>query len=161
MTARFWSKVAIGAPDECWPWTGSVNEHGYGGIRLGGRSGRLWKAHRIAYLITHPGEKLAPADHICHHCDNPPCCNPAHLYKGDYRTNVDDMVRRGRQSKGEARSAQLKGRMASGDAHWTHIRPATHCQQGHAFDEENTAMWGGRRRCRVCANEGQRRRRAA
>jgi hypothetical protein len=122
---RFWAKVDKAGSDECWEWTATRNEHGYGGIRLGGRGGRLWKAHRVAFMLTTERFDL-PADvHVCHHCDNPPCCNPAHLYAGDYGTNTRDRLERGRQARGRAHSEAVRASLVgqTGAQHWTHRMP--------------------------------------
>lgn len=55
-------------------------------------------AHRYAWILTY-GEPPAGA-HIMHKCDNPPCCNPAHLQLGDHDTNMKDMKAKGRQNSG-------------------------------------------------------------
>lgn len=117
---RLWAKVDRSDPEACWPFMGSRNEFGYGGLRV---DGKATKAHRLAWLTAHPGEVLKPTDHICHTCDNPPCCNPAHLYKGDYRTNTADKVARARHLTGERLSQALKGHVVSGDQHWTRREP--------------------------------------
>ena len=49
LRGRFWSKVLVGAPNECWPWTGSKNERGYGFCR---HEGRVRKAHRVAWKLV-------------------------------------------------------------------------------------------------------------
>jgi hypothetical protein len=92
---RFWPKVDRSAgTDGCWPWTGGTNEHGYGILGLGGKGAGFIKAHRMAYAVAFG---LVP-DFTCvlHHCDNPPCCNPDHLYIGDQKQNARDMKARGR-----------------------------------------------------------------
>jgi len=75
---------------ECWIWTGALNR-GYGWM---GIEGTQMQTHRISYLL-HYGD-LPSGTVICHHCDNPPCVNPAHLYAGSRASNVADMVTRGR-----------------------------------------------------------------
>ena len=61
------------------------------------------KAHRAAYLYA--GGKLGSAKPlVCHSCDNPPCCNPAHLWPGTNADNLQDMRDKGR-SKGFETSA--------------------------------------------------------
>lgn len=87
---RFISKIAFGEDDECWPWTGSLQNWGYGKIKIGHRI----YAHRIAYE-TWVGE-IPDGMLIRHTCDNPACCNPHHLLLGTTQDNVNDMVERGR-----------------------------------------------------------------
>lgn len=88
---RFWKKVAIAGPNECWLWTASTNTGGYGQVTI---NGRRILAHRIAYYLN-TGD-WAPAS-TCHNCDEPRCCNPAHLFAGDQQANVDDMRDKGRR----------------------------------------------------------------
>lgn len=95
----FWGNVAVGAPDECWPWQRG-RAGGYGILHLNGKTAY---AHRRAYELTH-GE--IPADlYICHKCDNPPCCNPAHLWPGTAKENTQDSIAKGRHG---ARKRQLE-----------------------------------------------------
>lgn len=88
---RFWPKVdSSGGPDACWPWTGAKSQKTsacYGVIREGG-SGRMLLAHRVALFLT-TGEMPADLD-ACHKCDNPICCNPAHLTWASHRENMRD-----------------------------------------------------------------------
>lgn len=94
--ARFWSKVEVGPIEACWPWRGSRRRSGHGEVKLQGQSR---SAHRVAYMLT-----VGPvrADEIVRHvCDNPECCNPAHLRLGSHADNVADRVRRRRSAYGE------------------------------------------------------------
>lgn len=93
--ARFWSNVTVSHSFKCWPWHGAVDAHGYGALRIGERT---VKAHRLAYSIAN-GETIDEL-HIRHACDNPPCCNPAHLLSGTAADNMADCISRGRNAFG-------------------------------------------------------------
>ena len=80
----------------CWEWERS-RSHGYGQIRIQGK-GHL--THRLAYELWH-GIQLPPGVHVLHRCDNPPCCNPLHLFLGTQKDNVHDAARKGRYPYGE------------------------------------------------------------
>ena len=111
----FWSCVDRREADACWSWTGTRGRHGYGRFFTRKRFDVRAKgaAHRIAYELTHG--PIAPGLYVCHRCDNPPCCNPAHLFLGTHAENMRDKLEKGRQPWGEAcRAAKL----SSGDAPW-------------------------------------------
>lgn len=93
----FWSKVAVGADEECWPWTAAITKTrgGYGIYSFFvGNVSRTFRTHRAAWELTFgpiPNGLL-----VCHHCDNPPCCNPSHLFLGTVKDNATDMLLKGR-----------------------------------------------------------------
>jgi len=90
--ARFWEKVDCTAGFfECWTWKAFCNQKGYGMLWWLGKSDR---AHRVAWTLTNG----AIPDAICvlHSCDNPPCCNPSHLFLGTNLENTQDRVSKGR-----------------------------------------------------------------
>lgn len=87
----FWAKVDKSGP--CWIFTGAKLRSGYGHIV---RMGIHYQAHRYAWLITN-GE-IGKFD-VLHKCDNPPCCNPAHLYLGTEKDNMRDVRMRGRDRR--------------------------------------------------------------
>jgi hypothetical protein len=110
LAVRFARKLVIPSdPDACWGWMGTTDEKGYGRIGRGGRGAGVCIASRVSYEI-HIGP-VPPGMWVLHHCDNPPCCNPRHLWLGTNQDNVDDMVRKGRQrsvgSPGDRNGARL------------------------------------------------------
>lgn len=98
----FWSRVERREPQSCWLWLGSRSKAGYGVFCVGARTDEAAireSAHRMAFqFVKRP---LLVGEFVCHHCDNPLCCNPAHLIAADSRWNTADMVRKGRQARGE------------------------------------------------------------
>lgn len=96
---RVWSRVQIGAPDECWKWHGQKFGDGYGMAKYKTPSGQKTEpAHRAVYRIVHGS--LPSKIFVCHRCDNRSCCNPAHLWQGSNLDNMQDMVNKGRSRKG-------------------------------------------------------------
>lgn len=93
----FWKKVRRG--DSCWEWIGAISTTGCGVFRTK-------KAHRVvAYwegILDHLDSELL----VCHHCDNPRCVRPDHLYAGTHQDNMDDMMRRGRWRNGYSSQRQ-------------------------------------------------------
>lgn len=87
---RFWSKVD--PTGDCWLWTAYCKPQGYGQFTL--RKGQFYGAHTISYALA-KGPVL-PGQVVCHHCDNPPCVNPDHLFLGTQQDNVRDMFKKGR-----------------------------------------------------------------
>lgn len=95
LAERFWSKVdRSGGDDACWPFAGYRMPDGYGRVDW---RGKLELAHRVAWSLAN-GQPL-PEDDVLHECDNPPCCNPSHLFLGSHEINMADMVVKGRSSR--------------------------------------------------------------
>lgn len=88
---RLLGKIVKG---DCWLWTGSTNNKGYGEIHL---DGKTHLAHRVMYASSH-GIKLVPGMELCvlHRCDNRRCIRPNHLFLGTPQENTDDMMKKGR-----------------------------------------------------------------
>jgi len=92
----FWRM--IDKSGSCWMYTGTLNNWGYGQFRIGSK--RVF-AHRLAWMLTHGS--IPEGLLVCHNCpdgDNPACANPAHLYLGTHKQNMQDMVRKGRNRTG-------------------------------------------------------------
>lgn len=124
-TRSFWDFVDKSG--DCWLWTGPVDKKGYGRWAANRKKG-LAHRYSLDLAITCPDEQLM----ACHHCDNPPCVNPAHLYWGTAADNARDAVERGQ--------------------HYV-PPPKERCINGHDLDGNNVAVYSGRRNCRTCMNE--------
>lgn len=133
MATRFWSKVILGGPDECWMWTGVRTGTRNGKVRYGQFSvnGKMIVAHRVAWELTHGPipEGLLPD----HQCREHGCVNPGHL---ELVTNQENILRGVGPTAVNAKK--------------------THCIHGHRFNERNTIIRirGGQRTraCRKCKN---------
>lgn len=91
---RFWSKVE--KTDGCWLWTGAKT-NGYGVLGAGRRGGATVKAPRLSYELAYG--PIPPGMFVCHHCDNPGCVRPDHLFLGTGKDNMADAKAKGRISK--------------------------------------------------------------
>jgi len=118
--ARLISKTEYDNGD-CWEWKGKHIPAGYGRISYKGTEGYV---HRYSY-VEFVGE-IPENQHVCHHCDNPPCWNPDHLFVGTHQDNMIDKSKKGRTWREK-------------------------CLRGHVLDEENIYVWSGVRRCKECA----------
>jgi len=87
---RFWSKVDIKGPNDCWLWTAG-KLRGYGSFWMHRKNNA---SHQIAWILTNGSYDADLL--VCHHCDNPPCCNPSHLFLGTSKDNMIDMTQKGR-----------------------------------------------------------------
>ena len=92
---RFWKKVDVRGDDDCWEWTASTKGNGikhlYGQFYIKGY--KMVRAHRVAWIIKNG--KATENLLVLHKCNNPLCCNPAHLYLGTASDNSRDAVRAG------------------------------------------------------------------
>lgn len=97
---RFWALVDKNGPipdhcpeiGPCWLWTGARDHDGYGLFMPS--PGKQIVASRFCLELT--SGPLEEREFCCHHCDNPPCVRPDHLFRGDAQTNQSDMWEKGR-----------------------------------------------------------------
>lgn len=101
---KFWCRVDRShGPDSCWVFCGHTSGGGHGHVRIGtGKKGTLIGAHRLAWILINGA--IPQGLCVCHRCDNPPCCNPKHLFLATALENFDDM-----RQKGRARGGSLVG----------------------------------------------------
>lgn len=101
LETRFWRKVSKGDDASCWEWQGHRLRSGYGWVNtpIGSRT-----ASRVSAYLSGLLDDLASPLHVLHRCDNPSCCNPAHLFVG---TNIDNIA--DRTAKGRSRTKPQHG----------------------------------------------------
>lgn len=118
---RIWNMVDQRGPDECWPWKGDTFDHGgYGKFSI---DGIKWRVPRLIWKMV-TGED--PREKLIRHevCENPPCCNFAHLSTGYQKENAEDAIKHGRYTSGaDSFPSQHPERMPRGDDHWTRRHP--------------------------------------
>jgi len=90
---RFENKYVRGGEDECWEFSSKTFSLRRPGVRR-----KTYTPYRISWEVANrqpiPDGKL-----VCHHCDNPACVNPKHLYAGTHVDNNNDTVNRGRATR--------------------------------------------------------------
>ena len=97
LKCRFWDKVEILDPNNCWNWTASKSSNTYGSFQYKNHSIR---AHRMAWILAYG--PIPNNLYVLHHCDNRLCCNPTHLFLGTQADNIKDCVKKNRNIKGES-----------------------------------------------------------
>lgn len=146
---RFDAKVDKSGPGGCWVWTGKRSREGYGRFSL---DGRLVNAHRWSWERA-----VGPIPNgllVCHHCDNPPCVNPEHLFVGTIQDNTRDMLAKGRgNTRGLARGPIHRNTPGFVDS-----RIKTHCKRGHELAVTAVrTKWNNARVCTECVRVRRRR----
>lgn len=139
LAERFWQKVDKRGPDDCWPWTASLDSKGYGQI-YSGHGNKNMQGHSASMLIH--GHKLPAGKEWDHICKDRTCVNPAHLRAVTHRENCG----------------------IYSDSPWGKNTRKEKCSKGHPFTDDNIAVIyraqqkprpdgskrSGKVRCRVC-----------
>lgn len=102
MESLFWAKVH--KTDGCWLWLGVRNYRGYGQVT---HKQQKFMAHRVAWSFVNG--PIHDGLIICHHCDNPQCVRPDHLFAGTYRDNMLDAMQKGRLKPPPPSSGTFRG----------------------------------------------------
>jgi HNH endonuclease len=114
--ARFWEKIAVRDPDDCWLWEAAIDRHGYGVFTPDTSTNRQWRAHRWAWVEA--GGMIPRGTLVLHLCDNRRCCNPSHLTVGSHRQNMRERCERAkrdpRHKLSEAQELDIRTRYAPG-----------------------------------------------
>lgn len=119
--AQLFSKIRVDKETGCWVWTAGLTTKGYGKTNY---KSRVEQAHRLMYawlVEPLPFGNDPVLDHFV--CDNPPCCNPAHLKLGPQRDNA---------LRSKTNPCAINARK-------------THCKRGHKLPGT-----GSERRCKPC-----------
>ena len=112
---------------DCWEWTGSFGTTGYGQVKIDPGKVRPIGSHRAAWRL-YRGD-IPDGMFVCHHCDNRKCVRPSHLFLGDQKANIQDMLSKNRHNNSKK----------------------THCPHGHPYSEANTQWLHGKwRYCVTC-----------
>lgn len=118
-------------PSGCWEWTGNLSPDGYGRITAVRYGYTMAAVHRI--MFERENGPIPEGMEVRHKCDNPPCCNPAHLEPGTHADNMCDMRERDRAKRAS-------------------------CKNGHPWSDEYVGYRpDGKRFCRVCKDAARKR----
>lgn len=117
---RFWSKVDIRGPEECWTWKAGRFPSDYSIFALNHHL--TLRSHRVAYFLSQ-GDLFNQNLCVLHSCDNPPCCNFDHLYQGTNAENSADMTQKNRQATGEHQGTYTHPESRKRGEEWYKIHP--------------------------------------
>jgi hypothetical protein len=127
----------------CWIWMQATNIHGYGAMKLGGRTAR---PHRAVFELVH-GVRLSSDTDVCHRCDNRLCVNPDHLFAGTRADNMQDAARKGRTYKPNLRGEALtQSKLTEADVRGIRSDPRSGRALASIYGVERTTIGCIRRR---------------
>ena len=99
VSERFESRFVRLGGDQCWEWTGDHTQTGHGRFAISSVRGKRVRVIASRMALAEAGRPSPSPDLLaCHHCDNPPCVNPSHLYWGTDSDNTRDATERGRRA---------------------------------------------------------------
>lgn len=134
-----------GPRGECWVWTGSVTDKGYGLIV---ENGLRLRAHRVAFEMANgplPTAKTYHGTCVLHRCDNPRCVNPAHLFAGSPKDNWHDMASKGRNPSHKGRDNESV-KLTEDQVRAIRASSKTHAEMARQFGVHETTIFRIRRR---------------
>lgn len=119
------SRVKVNEETGCWEWTRYRDKDGYARVTVREKTSRRgYAAHRVMWTLWY-GD-IPDGLCVCHHCDNPPCVNPEHLFLGTCADNAHDRDAKGRQSHGPRNRGQDHPMTTLTDSDVKDIRDAFH-----------------------------------
>lgn len=132
---RFWAKVNVLGPDDCWEWLDHCTKGGYGQFKLGHK---MLTAHRVSWNLTYG--PIPEGLCCCHKCDNRKCINPNHMFLGTKKDNTQDMISKGRHSY-VSHNGITNGRAALTESQVIEIR-RLYTLENHMLQKELALLFG-------------------
>src|SRR5580693_785088 len=91
------ANIEVVPGSDCWEWQRCINSYGYGTVWYKGKG---YVASRLHYILANG--PIPEGLECCHLDDNPPCCNPSHMFLGTHTDNMRDMIAKGHNVIGDS-----------------------------------------------------------